>query len=101
MDAVISRRRGVLAVFAFTAGPAGTVWLTVHHRPLSAMVLGGLLLLYAVAEVLAFELRDHARAAYGRQCAHDAAAPILGDYCSQVEDRYYERVELRNGRVAM
>jgi hypothetical protein len=73
---VISRRRALLAIAAFLAGPSGTVWLAAHHRPVGALMLGGLLLLYGVAELVAFEVRDHAAAAAHLRYEREAAGPI-------------------------
>ena len=94
-------RRAVLAVVSFLTLPPSTVWLFTHHKPASAMLALGLLMVHAVAEVVAFELADRKRAVAHLRHERAAAEPILGDYCAQVEDRYYTDVELRNGRVAM
>ena len=95
------RRRAVLAIVSFLTLPPATVWLFLHHKPAAGLLALGLLVVHATTEVVAFELADRRRAVAHLRDERAAAEPILGDYCAQVEDRYYTDVELRNGRVAM
>jgi hypothetical protein len=83
---MIATRRAVVAFASVAFGPASVVALARHHRPVGALVLGGLLVCYWVAEWVAWEVRHSIRARADRTAEHRTAGPLL----DVVETREYD-----------
>jgi hypothetical protein len=70
-------RQTVVRMASLIGGIPAVIQLATHHRPVGALVLGGLLVCYWVAEWVAWEVRDRYRARADRTAEHRTAGPLL------------------------